>query len=173
MEPSHGTLTPTAEHQRKGETGSGDGDQPQARIDGDDPVGPEPAAGQVKVEPAAAAADPTRGRDHPATHRGGQTVAPFVVVHRDVVVEDGSVVRDARLRQGVEQDRREHRHQVDGDHRGRLPAPVGPQRPQGQVDQAAAQLGILDRSSIWARWRCQSSISAASPAMSVRMKLYP
>ena len=119
-------------------------DQSKPLVDGDDPVGPEPAAGASGAGAGGRCASAGRGA--------------AIIQRRTVVAKrwlgssnsarssprTGAPSRDGRLRQGVDQDRRDHRHQADGDHRGKLPAPVVPQRSQRQVDLAAARLGVLD-----------------------------
>ena len=48
---SQKTLTPVVAKERSGRRRSGGGDEPQARIDGDDPVGPEPFSASSSSSP--------------------------------------------------------------------------------------------------------------------------
>lgn len=129
-------------------------DQAQPVMHRDDPVGPQAASGQVEVELAPAPGQPARRRDYPAAHGRCETVTGLLgdglVGIGDLIIESGNTLCSQRLGQDVEEDRREHRHQVDGDDRGRLPAPVGPQRPSGRWIKPHPSLVSLIRSSMWA-----------------------
>ena len=66
--------------------------------------------------------------------------------------------------------RREHGGQVGGDHSRGLPRVVDQAAAQRQGDQAASQLEVLDRSSVWASRRYQNSTSTAYPGRSEAMQ---
>jgi hypothetical protein len=99
---------------------------------------------------AAGAVDQTTGdSDHPPPQGGTGPVGGLLVLSIGHLLghDGGGVSRGA----GLSHHRgREHGHQVGGHHRRHLPAGVGTDGPQRQVDETAAELEVLIRSSIWA-----------------------